>query len=101
MLTILDKVKGKHFSLHFNGKTAYCTLNIVSSHLQRQIYVEKEEKDNQQNYEHLCFPVTTSGEKHAICIHIYFIQQSEEIIKFILKPEVPGVNCTLKQLWRN
>lgn len=74
MLTILDKVKGKHFSLHFNGKTAYCTLNIVSSHLQRQIYVEKEEKDNQQNYEHLCFPVTTSGEmvlKNMQCVYIY------------------------------
>ena len=65
--------------------TVYCTLDIVSSHLQRQIYVEKEEKDNPQNYEHLCFPVTTSGEmvfkKNAMYIHIYFIQQSEEIIK--------------------
>ena len=84
VLSILDKIKGKHISLHFNCMTVYCTLDIVSSHLQRQIYVEKEEKDNQQNYEHLCFSVTTSQEmvlKNAMYIHIYFIQQSEEIIK--------------------
>lgn len=43
-LTILDKIKGKRISLHFNCMTAYGTLDIVSSHLQRQIYVEKEEK---------------------------------------------------------
>lgn len=74
MLTILDKTKGKRISLHFNCMTAYGTLDIVSSHLQKQIYVEKEEKDNQQNYEHLCFPVTTSGEmvfKKMQCIYIY------------------------------
>lgn len=48
MLTILDNIKGKHIFLPFHCMTAYCTLYTVSSHLQRQIYVEKEEKDHRQ-----------------------------------------------------
>ena len=104
MLTILDKIKSKHISLHFNCMTVYCTLDIVSSHLQRQIYVEKEEKDNQQNYEHLCFPVTTSGEMVLKKCNVYTYIFHTTIwgnYKIILKPEVLGVNCILKQLWRN